>query len=213
MSLERQLSNIGFYINAPKEKLDFIDSDIEESILQAIYSFDSNSRLLPLVFTWGEIHGKHLIADKFFNTYNLIKKVKGDSPWVSAFCALLSSCGDRRFNKGVIRSKKAVYLRGQNVDILIKNRGAIEFLKEINILVPLHYYEFQERKIMTPQKLIKINPQYRNRFIYGTNWRSEIITMIEYGFENPHKISKHLNIGYPRVREVFKDYELVKNVG
>ena len=210
--LYKRLSNIGFYLNGPSSGLDELDCDIEETIILSLYELDSDSRLFSLVFSWGKIHGKHLIADKFFNTYEKIKSIKGECPWVSGFCSMMISQGDRRFKKGITKFRRPVFLRNKNVEKLIEIKGAIEWLEKVNIRVPSHYFEFHERKIMPPEKLIKKNRQYRNRFIYGTNWRSEVITLIELGFENPYQISKHLGIGYPRVREVFKDYSLANSI-
>ena len=212
MNLDQRLSNIGFLMSSTNGKLNPLDYDIEATLISALYELDNNSRYFSLVFSWGIIHGKHIIADKFFNTYERIRVVKGDCSWVAGFCALLVSLGDRRFSKGLVRSKEPVYLRGRNVDKLIKLKGAIDYLEDINILVPVHYFEFHERKILSVEKLIKKNHQYRNRFLYGANWRSEIITLIELGFEKPYRIAKQLNIGHARVGEVFKEYQLAQKV-
>jgi hypothetical protein len=54
------------------------------------------------------------------------------------------------------------------------------------------------------------NPQYKNRYLYGTNYRADIITAIETGAGNRHKISKGLGCAYESVFRVYKEYELWK---
>ena len=204
-----KLSEIGFRVTS-KQKLDeFVD--IEKTILEALYEVDSDSRLLGLLFSWASVHGEHLIADKLLKYYDNKKEHLGECPWVSAICAYLVHRKKHKFKKGIIKFKSEVWIGGRKMAVSLKMDGAINYLKELNIMIPSKHLRLRESDILMVKELIKTNTQYKNRFIYGANWRSEIITAIERGINNPYKISKELKIGYSRVWTVFNEYQLATN--
>lgn len=67
-----------------------------------------------------------------------------------------------------------------------------------------------ERKIMSTQRLIRNNTVFKNRVLFGCNWRADIISCIEFGFANPSQIKKRLNCSYETAHRVFNDYVLYK---
>jgi hypothetical protein len=68
----------------------------------------------------------------------------------------------------------------------------------------------RESDVFSVDELVKANRQYRNRYIFGANWRAEIITSIQNGAQNPNQVSKLLGIARSRVGIVFKEYSLIK---
>ena len=60
-------------------------------------------------------------------------------------------------------------------------------------------------------ELVSKNMQYRNRLIFGANWRSEIITAIMNGAKNANQVAKKLGINRTRVGIVFKEYQTISN--
>ena len=66
----------------------------------------------------------------------------------------------------------------------------------------------QRKDILTPKELLR-NPQYKNRYTYGANWRADIVWEIEKGAENANKISKYLRVRYPTVLSIFREYKLL----
>ena len=212
-----ELESIGFRVTSShKHKIKSnispdLAPDIERIIIKSLYHIDSEGRLLGLLFTWLDVHGKHLIADKIFKEYEEAKKYLGETPWFSALCAYLYSKKDHRFKKGVEKLKKPHSLGYRDQSTLIKLKGSVKFLEDIGILVPTSAFRIREQDIMSVDELVKFSKQYRNRYIFGVNWRAEIITLIQNGAKNPNQISKLLGIARSRVGIVFKEYMLVKD--
>jgi hypothetical protein len=65
---------------------------------------------------------------------------------------------------------------------------------------------------MTAEDLIKSNLQYKNRFIYGANWRADIITAIQFGYDNPSKIKDLIGCSYEPANRIFKQYKMATKV-
>jgi hypothetical protein len=205
--LYSKLAQIGFRVNCDEAIKGHID--IEKTIIEALYQIDSDSRLLSLIFSWAKIHGNHLIADKLIKNYQNQEIYFDHCPWFSAFAAYMVSLKNHKFKKAVKKFDQKIWIGGRKTITAIKMDGAVEYLKEINIMVSKKHLRIRTEDVFTVEELIKANPQYRNRFIYGANWRSEIIYAIERGLKNPYQISKELNIGYSRVWAVFNEYQLV----
>lgn len=206
----RDLDAIGFrvtYSGIPKLSE---APDIEKTLVKALYHIDDEGRLLSLIITWLKIHGTHLIADKLFKEYDAAKEYLGETPWFSGICSYMYSQKDHRFKKGVKKLKKPHHLGNRDQSILIKLKGAVDFLDEVGILASESSLRIRESDVLSVDELVKGNRQYRNRYIFGANWRAEIITSIQNGAQNPSQVSKLLGIARSRVGIVFKEYSLVK---
>lgn len=203
--LYSELSAIGFRVNADSLE-DSEGVDIEKTLVKSLYYIDKEGRLLSLVLSWLNIHGDHLIADKFFKEYEKAKEYLGESPWFTGVCAFMVNKKDHRFKKGGGRLKNAHHYKNKDQTQLIKIKGAVEYLEEVNIFIAKSALRLRERDVQSVDELIKDNKQYRNRFIYGANWRAEIITAIQNGVPNPNKIANHLGIQRSRVSIVFNEY-------
>ncbi len=210
--LYEDMSTIGMRVNFTRnKKLQKEAPDIERTIIKLIYKIDDDGRLLGLLFSWLETHGKHLIADKFFKEYNLAKKFLGESVWFSAICIYMSHKKDIRFKKGIKKLKNYHHLGNRDQNNLIKLKGAVKIFEEIGILVPLSSFRIRVQDVFTQEELITCNQQYRNRYLFGANWRAEIITSIQRGAKNPNQVSKILGLARSRVCIVFKEYMMVKD--
>lgn len=209
-NLYDKLIKIGFRVNSEEEIKEFVD--IEKTLLDVLYEVDHDSRLLGLIFSWANVHGEHILAEKFLKYYETGIEYRGECPWVSALCAHLVHLKKHKFKKGIKKFKEEVWIGNRVMRTALQMDGAIEYLKEINVMISKKHLRIREDDVLSSRELIQINVQYRNRFIYGTNWRSEIITAIERGLENPYRISKELKIGYSRVWAVFNEYQMVKKL-
>jgi hypothetical protein len=207
--LYNKLATIGFRVNTTKKLKKIID--IEELLVVAIYEVDNDSRMIGLVFSWLKIHHKHIFADKFFRSYDNAKKYLGHSPWFHAVCAYLMHLKDNRFKKGLIKQKTPKYVGDRDQNIAIKRKGAIEYLQKVNILIPNGNLRIRDEDVLTVDELVSKNMQYRNRLIFGANWRSEIITAIMNGAKNANQVAKKLGINRTRVGIVFKEYQTISN--
>jgi hypothetical protein len=212
--LYSKLEKIGFRVTATGNKRlsSKEDLDIEKIFIEALYQIDSDGRLLGLLFSWLSVHGSHLIADKFFKEYEDAKKFLGESPWFNAVCSFMMSQKDHRFKKGALKLKKSHSFGNRDQDTLIKLKGSVDFLADVGIQVPISALRIREQDVFSIEELVKSNLQYRNRYVFGANWRAEIITSIQNGAHNANQVAKHLGIAPSRVGIVFKEYMQVRDL-
>ena len=79
-------------------------------------------------------------------------------------------------------------------------------------LIPKNSIRVRETDVAPKKKLIQENLQYKNRYVYGANWRADIITAIQLlEFENPYQITKAIGCSYPSAHRVFNDYKLAQS--
>jgi len=206
-----KLGAIGFRVTSAIRKNNLKEIDIEKTLIESLYHIDTDGRLLGLLLSWLGVHGPHVIADKFFNEYSNAKEYLGESPWFSGICSYMFKLKDHRFKKGIkkLKSPHSFALRDQST--LIKIKGAVDFLLDVNIQVPNSAIRIREQDVFTVEQLVKANHQYRNRCIFGANWRAEIVTTIQKGASNPNQVAKLLGIARSRVGVVFKEYMLVRD--
>ncbi len=208
--LFRDLDAIGFRVTYSNVSKISEEPDLEKTIVKALYHIDEEGRLLGLIITWLKIHGTHLHADKLFKEYDAAKEYLGATPWFSGICSFMYSQKDHRFKKGIVKLKKPHHLGNRDQSSLIKLKGAIHFLEVVGIMAAESSLRIRESDIFSVDELVKANRQYRNRYIFGANWRAEIITSIQNGAQNPNQVSKLLGIARSRVGIVFKEYSLIK---
>lgn len=65
---------------------------------------------------------------------------------------------------------------------------------------------------MIIEKILKSNLQYKLRYVYGPNFRADIIFAIQLGFQNANQIAKALQISYENVHEVYNEYAKLKEL-
>ena len=208
LNIDTALSKIGFRISSPRIDLKSkIYIDIEETLIKALYEARSDGRLLSLIFSWQDVNGQYLITEKFFKLRDRYQKILGANHLINAFCAYSVFIGLHKYKKGSIRLKKETFLLRES-PVAVKSSGAVIWLKEINILCPNSHFTLKPESIMSPKELIKNNLQFRNRLIYGANWRSDIITAIQMGVENPSKIKELLGCSYEPANRIYKEYSM-----
>lgn len=210
--LELRLLHIGFSLSITGDVPKKTWVDIEKTLIDACYEVDSDSRLLGLLFSWIKVHGKYLIADKFLKLYRLTSKFRGETPWFFALCSFAENEGIHKLKRGVKKQKGPVSFRGESLNTLIEIKGAIPYLEKIGILVPEGSIRIREKDVLPSDLLLKKNKQFKNRLLYGANWRADIITAIEWGMKNPYRISKELGCSYDPANRVYREYMLVKGL-
>jgi predicted transcriptional regulator len=58
---------------------------------------------------------------------------------------------------------------------------------------------------LTRKSVAAINVQYRNRLLYGADWRADVITAIQMGATRPATIVKWIGISYEPAHRIFED--------
>lgn len=211
-ALYSDLAEIGFRVtHGPVQKYEGV-ADIERTLIQACYCIDEDGRLLGLLLSWLKVHGSHVFPDKFLREYEQAKKYLGETPWVGGLCAYMDSIKDHRFKKGIHKSRVIHHLGNTDQSSLVALKGSEDCFESVNIIVPRSSIRIRERDILTPEELITLNRQYRNRYAFGANWRAEIITAIQDGAKTPAQVAKLLGIAKSRVGIVFKEFMQVRDI-
>ncbi len=207
--LEEKLVYIGISLSIERIIPKKIWVDIEQTLIDACYEVESDSRLLGLLISWIDVHGRYLIADKFLKLYRLTSKFRGESPWFYALCAYGVENGILKLKKGIKKQKGPVFFRNEKSKTLFEIKGPIPFLEKIGIMIPQGSIRVREKDVLPSEILLKTNKQFKNRLLFGANWRADIITAIEWGMENPNRIAKLLGCSYEPANRVFREYKLV----
>lgn len=186
--------------------------DIEETIVDACYQIDDDSRMMSLLFSWVQVHGKYILADKLIKRYWTVCEIRGECHWFYALCAFAKENKIHKLSKEAKKQASPVYLQ-RIPKSAVKMKGPIPYLKDINIFIPQGSIRLRETDVLGIKGLAKRNIQFRNRVLFGANWRADIITALQWGLGNPYQISKKLNCSYESVYRITKEYNLIKEIG
>lgn len=219
LTLDEQLSSIGLMILTRSLSPSEIESvDIEESLANAFVCLNEpgNQRLLSLLLSWMSIHGKSVILEKLLKILSR-KQAEGDAVH---FATLVARFAERN---GIKRWKilsnfapKGVVIVGP-VDLaqsLVNLRGEEDWSTDSGFIVPKGTVTIDSKWVLARDSLAAINRQYRNRLIYGAQWRADIVTAIELGAKTPTDISRMCGASYEpchRVMSELKDAGLFRD--
>ncbi len=84
----------------------------------------------------------------------------------------------------------------------VDRKGAIPWLKAVGFLVPEGSLRIRESDVLSPEELVKVNLQYKNRHLYGPGWRADIVTAIESGLKTPAEIAARVGCSYEPAHRV-----------
>ncbi len=153
---------------------------------------------------------------ELFHPEFLLKKIKTTDNDTNVIGALLTKTNDRRFIKTIEHCRKLNYKSitpAKTLRFSLKigqtkaDRDFASFGIQISELTAA-----EEKKISNINFLAKTNVFFRNRLIYGCNWRADIISAIECGSKNPTEIKKRLDCSYETAHRIFNDYQIIKNI-
>ncbi len=206
LSIEQKLDFIGVRFSIPSYKISNKTwVDIEQTIHEATLAVENDSRLFMVLASWIKVHGNYVVIEKLMKS----QKQK-EAIWLIALAIFAVQQGLHKWNR-LIRKLKGFHAlsKVKIVRQAISYKGEEPGFKKYGFLIPKNSIRTRRSDVATVEKLIDENLQYRNRFLYGTNWRSDIITAIQIGYENPYRIMKITGCSYPSAHRVFKEYSLV----
>jgi len=214
LPLNQKLKLIGFRIGfseaeLPLTNLTPFDFDIEETLIQAMIEARTDFRLLGLLATWIKAFGGSVILEKFFKKSNE-HQLTEDDPILNFLIAIAILNGHIKWRYWLKASPKhPIYPTDETtLKSLISVRGEDPDLAKLGVRVPTGYLKSKESNILSPPELVRINHQYRNRLIFGANWRADIVTAIESGLQNAFQISKKIGCSYEPAHRVSREYYL-----
>lgn len=206
LSLNQKLSAIGVRLaSESNKKKDRTWIDIEEVLYEASLEVDQDSRLFMLLCSWVKVHGEYVVIEKLMKFQK-----KEESKWLVALAIYAT---EQKYHKWKSLVKKIKGKHSLSTTAIAKQaisfKGKEDLFYKHGFLIAKDSIRIRASDVATKEKLIKENLQYKNRFLYGANWRSDIITAIEMGYENPYRIMKAIGCSYPSVYRIFNDYNLV----
>ena len=212
MDLNNQLKLIGLRLAVPSSPNRAGAEgaiDIEATLLNAMALFQRDARLASLIFSWVKVHGSYVIVEK-------LRKLAASAPpeatpWLPALAALAVEDGSHKWRKLLHRLDQPLMLFPAALTrSAVARNGVTGWLERWNIIVPQGALRIRERDVLSPPELIALNRQYRNRYLYGPNWRADIITAIESGAGTPSQVMRLVGCSYEPAHRIFTEYHLAR---
>ncbi|MCM2352543.1 MAG: hypothetical protein NDI63_02925 [Pseudobdellovibrio sp.] len=205
LTLDQKLQYIGVQLALLKKNPKSEWVDLENTIHEASLEIAKDSRLFSLLASWISVHGDYVIIEK------LMKLQKNNnSPWLVALAISAYNLGFHQWGRLIKKQKSEfalVDLELAKSSIALKGEEAA--FKKYGFFIPKGTIRIRAKDVRTIEQLIKDNPQYKNRLMYGASWRSDIITAIQLGIKTPYQIAKTLGCSYEPALRIFKEYQLV----
>ncbi len=218
LGLPEKLAAIGILAaSSPLTKKDIDLTDIEDTLVEAAIEITkrdgSGFWLLSPVLSWIKEHGTSVIIEKLIKIAKArAKSAREDVSALSLFGSFADSCGHKRWHKLQVfapaRKKQPRTLGHDDLAIsLVHIRGEEPWAKGSGFLVPKGSTEINSKWILSRESLAKLNRQYRNRLIYGAQWRADIVTAIENGAKTPTEASRMSGASYEPCHRVMRELE------
>lgn len=211
LSARKKLESIGLRIS----EASVVDQsiDIEDALVTAIVSIDKDPELLGLILSWILVHGNYVIVEKLAK---YARRYKADEQpgilWMTAVASFAFHCGLHKWKKLKQVASKRIYFPSETeAENLLKTEGSVIWLdEESNIVIPAGAVKIDAKYVISPIELMKRHEQFRNRYLYGVSWRSDIITAIENGMNSPTKIARELGCSYEPAHRILREYRLFR---
>jgi len=205
-NLDSSLLSIGIQLHSSRKiKKEWIN--VEETILKAIHQAKKDRKILSLILSWVDLYGDRLIAEKFIKIYKKMDISKDEQIFFNIFFIYITEIGDRRFKAFAKKLSRKKLFRDDHQSAL-DLKGPDPIFKKYNILVPQGFIKISQKNILPRGILIKKNLVIKNRYLFGANWRSDIISAIQLGMKNPFQIKNTIGCSYDSAYRTFRDYQL-----
>jgi hypothetical protein len=197
--LYKRLSSIG--INVSSTGNVYAYTDIEKTLLKAAAAITADKRVLSLILSWIKIHGERVNIERLKKLLSL-----EGAAWVSLLAHFAVYNGQTRWK--ILCKKPSIEIANGDLALTrmrIKMKGEEVWAISTGFLIPKDSEPITSKYILNPFQLAKINFHYRNKLIYGSNWRADIITAINSGAANPYQAAKVSGASYEPAHRTFED--------
>ncbi len=201
LDIYTRLASIGINISTNNALYPF--TDIEKTILLSANEIPREKRFLGLLLSWIKNHGEHI------NIERLKKLNRGETPWLSLLAFYAVSCGQKRWNILALKASKKYAIGDFDLaEARINIKGQEEWAENTGFLISKGSISINDKFVINPFQLAKVNLHYRNKLIYGANWRADIITAIQAGASNAFQASKISSASYEPAHRTFQDLKI-----
>ena len=215
-SLEQKLAAIGVMVaTQPLSREAASMVDIEDTIADSIVHLDGDGgdmRWLGSLLAWVRIHGGVVIIEKLVKILQRRFKQGASVEFAALLGQFALEHDHRRWRALLVFAPKSPRLVGPPLlaDSLIKVRGEEDWAQPANFLVPRGSLAAESKWVLSPGQLAKLSRQYRNRLIYGPQWRADIITAVEHGARTPAAASRTSGASYEPCHRVLHELEVAE---
>jgi hypothetical protein len=184
------------------------DVDIERTILDITEAFPEDTRLVSVFLSWIKVHGNYVIVEKLAKFASKRAETAWENnPWLSMAAAWAVECGYHKWKKLAKKMPAPVYLYPKAMsEGAITLKGAVPWLESLGFRIPQGSLRIREDDVAPPEKLVRHNLQYKNRYLFGASWRADIITAIQRGITSPAEISRVVGCSYEPAYRVSREY-------
>ena len=213
LSLEEKLAAMGVMTATSQLTTEQIAAvDIEETLADVIVYFGdpgNDQRWLGPVLAWVEVHGSAVIVEKLTKTLKRRIKLGDNVEFASLLAAYAVTQGHKRWRSLLLMAPIALRYVGHPdlAPSLVKIRGEEAWAKGVNFIIPKGSVLPQGKWTLSLSSVAMQNQQYKNRLIYGAQWRADIITAIERGARTPTEASMASGASYEPCHRVFRELE------
>lgn len=203
LEIYQALASIGINISSDGDLYPF--TDIEKTIILASNLIGENLRIFNLLINWIHIHG-HLI-----HVERLEKLRTKDDIWISCLALYARHIKLQNWERLIIKPDKKMYNGDSNtLQMQADFKGEEKWAKGSGFIVPIGTIYVSEKNIIFPEVLARVNYHYRNKLLYGNNWRADIITAYEAGCKNANQARKITGSSYAPAYRVYNDLQILR---
>jgi len=106
--------------------------------------------------------------------------------------------------------KTEVYISSHR---MLELRAGDEGFSQFRILIT-RVAGSHEKKLMRENWILKYNPWFKNRLLFGPSSRADVYTMKTNFLEaNPNRIARRFNLSYPSIHGIWNDIILAQEIG
>lgn len=213
--LSERLAAIGVMVTAASiSPADILRVDIEETLVESAVALarGNDLKLLGPVLTWVAVHGSAVIIEKFAKILRRRQNEGDDIEFASLFALTAIEHGHKRWS--IIAERFAPDVTAPRhigpVDLseaLLRLRGEEDWSRGSGFLVPKGSATINPKWVLSRPTLAKQHLQYRNRLVYGAQWRSDIVTAYELGARTPVEASRMTGASYEPCYRVKSELE------
>lgn len=214
LSLDEKLAAIGIMVATTSlKKQEIANVDIEATLAEAFVAMadEENLRIISPVFTWIEEHGSSVIIEKLIKVIGGPKEEQRKISLAGLVAKFALHNGHKRWltvtKKFTNPSSPRTIGPKAMTESLIALRGEEEWAKGSGFRVAKGVISTNKKWILSRKDLAKLHHQYRNRLIYGAQWRADIITAYEQGAKNPTEASRMSGASYEPCHRVKGELE------
>ncbi len=185
-------------------------SDIELALLEGALEIGQckDAKLLSPILSWIYMHGE-LVNMERLRKLKLKKEIDGDLVWISAFAFFGISCGQSRWKiLAINQTQLHATVDLEFAQLIVKQKGIESWANGTGFIVPTGSESIAEKHALSPSQIAENCRQYRNRLIYGTSWRADIITALENGAKNATEAAKMCRSAYEPAQRVCAELKL-----